>query len=507
MKKMKEICGAGNLQSLNGITGSMNPQRHFVELHMESFLHLGGLRTALYNYLFAKKHGGNFILRLEDTDRSRLVPGAADGIEDMLEWAGIPPDESPRRGGLFGPYEQSQRLSLYHEAVQALLESGSAYRCFCTPQRLELIKKEALRRRQTPRYDNRCRHLTSAQVQEKLAQNLPFVVRFQLPSGAHSFQDLVFGWTHHDVASVEGDPVILKGDGFPTYHLANVVDDYKMAVSHVLRGEEWLISTTKHLLLYRALGWRPPAYAHLPLLLNKDGSKLSKRQGDIFIQHFVQRGYLPDAMLDIITNCGSGFTGNQIGRTLPELIEQYNLQSVSTHSALLDLDKLPEFSRVHLSRWIEGADMRAQLVARLQTLLREKYKDATFDREYIERILVLRKGHLILLTDLLSPDYSYLWVRPSVQQEDLHRLSSEASEIGSLVVQILHKSRHDTSLELLSRELKSHLQQLKATKYSTSMQLLRLVLSGIKKGPSVAEMMLSLGVEESIIRVQKALCS
>ncbi|XP_075686543.1 nondiscriminating glutamyl-tRNA synthetase EARS2, mitochondrial [Rhinoderma darwinii] len=471
------------------------------------FLHLGGLRTALYNYLFAKKHGGVFILRLEDTDRSRLVPGAAGGIEDMLEWAGIPPDESPRRGGLYGPYEQSQRLNLYHEAVQTLLESGAAYRCFCTPQRLELIKKEALRSRQTPRYDNRCRHLTPSQVQEKLSKNLPHVVRFQLPGGAHSFQDLVYGWTHHDVASVEGDPVILKGDGFPTYHLANVVDDYKMAVSHVLRGEEWLISTTKHLLMYRALGWQPPAYAHLPLLLNKDGSKLSKRQGDIFIQHFVQRGHLPDTLLDIITNCGSGFAGNQIGRTLPELIQQYNLQSTSTHSALMDLDKLPEFSRVHLTRWIEGADTRVQLVAQLQSLLQETYKDLTFDKDYIERILVLRMGHLNLLTDLLSPNYSYLWVRPSVRQEDLRRISSEAREIGSLVVQILQNSRHDTSLELLSIELKSRLQQLKATKYSTSMKLLRLVLSGLETGPSVAEMMLALGPEESISRLQKALSS
>ncbi|KAG9476803.1 hypothetical protein GDO78_002280 [Eleutherodactylus coqui] len=357
------------------------------------FLHLGGLRTALYNYLFAKKHGGAFILRLEDTDRSRLVPGAAEAIEDMLEWAGIPPDESPRQGGPYGPYEQSQRLNFYQEAVQALLESGAAYRCFCTPQRLELIKKEALRRGEMPRYDNRCRHLTSSQVQEKLSKNLPFVVRFQLPSGAHSFQDLVYGWTQHDLASVEGDPVILKGDGFPTYHLANVVDDHKMAVSHVLRGEEWLISTTKHLLLYRALGWQPPIYAHLPLLLNKDGSKLSKRQGDIFIQHFVQRGYLSDTLLDVITNCGSGFAGNQIGRTLPELIEQYNLQSTVTHSALLDLDKLPEFNRVHLARRIEGTDTRAQLVAQLQPLLLEKYKDLMFDKEYIERILVLRKVH------------------------------------------------------------------------------------------------------------------
>ncbi|PIO30998.1 hypothetical protein AB205_0165400, partial [Aquarana catesbeiana] len=428
------------------------------------FLHLGGLRTALYNYIFAKKHGGSFILRLEDTDRSRLVPGAAEGIEDMLEWAGIPPDESPRRGGMFGPYEQSKRLNLYHEAVQTLLESDMAYRCFCTPQRLELLKKEALRNRETPRYDNRCRHLTTAQIQDKLSKNMPFVVRFQLVEGAQSFKDLVFGWTQHDVASIEGDPVILKGDGFPTYHLANVVDDHKMAVSHVLRGEEWLVSTAKHLLLYRAFGWQPPSYAHLPLLLNKDGSKLSKRQGDIFIQHYAKNGYLPDTLLDIVSNCGSGFLGNQMGRTLPELLEQFELERVSSHSAFIDLSSLPEYNRIHLSKRIDSIESRAELITQLQTVLQEKYKDLTFNKDYIERILILRKGHLCMLTDLLSPNYSYLWIRPSVHLKDLHSLSNEATEIGNLVVGILEKSHNDMNVETLSKDLKIHLQQLKATK-------------------------------------------
>ncbi|KAM9305010.1 nondiscriminating glutamyl-tRNA synthetase EARS2, mitochondrial [Gastrophryne carolinensis] len=469
------------------------------------FLHLGGLRTALYNYLFAKKHGGSFILRLEDTDRSRLVPGAAEGIEDMLEWAGIPPDESPRRGGPVGPYEQSQRLHLYHEAIQALLESGAAYRCFCTPQRLELLKKEALRNRETPRYDNRCRHLTAKQVQEKLSKNLPFVVRFQLVEGAQSFEDLVYGWTHHDVASVEGDPVILKGDGYPTYHLANVVDDHNMAVSHVLRGEEWLVSTAKHLLLYKALAWKPPLFAHLPLLLNKDGSKLSKRQGDIFIQHYAKSGYLPDTLLDIITNCGSGFLGNQMGRTLPELIEQFDVEKISTHSALIDLDNLPEFNRIHLSRQIENTNTRAGLVKQIQTQLQDKYKDVMFNEEYIERILLLRKGHLCMPTDLLASTYSYLWIRPSVHRKDLSSLSSEATDIGSLVVQLLQNCHNNPNVEKLNKDLKLHLQQLKATKYSIAMKLLRRILSGLETGPSVAEMLVSLGPQESIMRIQNAL--
>ncbi|OCT61634.1 probable glutamate--tRNA ligase, mitochondrial isoform X1 [Xenopus laevis] len=466
------------------------------------FLHLGGLRTALYNYLFAKKHGGAFILRLEDTDRSRLVPGAAESIEDMLEWAGIPPDESPRHGGPCAPYEQSKRLDLYHAVAQTLLDTGAAYRCFCTPQRLELLKREAVRNRQTPRYDNRCRHLTPKQVEEKLSRSSPYVIRFHLQEGPQPFQDLVYGWTQHDVASVEGDPVILKGDGFPTYHLANVVDDHRMDVSHVLRGAEWLISTAKHLLLYQALGWQPPQFAHLPLLLNKDGTKLSKRQGDIFIQHYVHSGYLSDALLDLITNCGSGFIENQMGRTLDTLIQQYELGKTSTHSALLDLDKLPEFNRIHLTSWIDGTETRVQLVGQLQALLKDTYKDLELDKKLIERILLLRKGHLCRLTDLLSPEYSYLWIRPSVIREQLQCLTSEGSKIKDLVVRLLQENASDLSLDTLNGELRRRLKHVKDTKYSSAMKLLRMALSGHEHGPSVAEMLISLGHEESIVRLQ-----
>uniref|UniRef100_A0A8C5R7U1 Nondiscriminating glutamyl-tRNA synthetase EARS2, mitochondrial n=1 Tax=Leptobrachium leishanense TaxID=445787 RepID=A0A8C5R7U1_9ANUR len=471
----------------------------------KGFLHLGGLRTALYNYLFAKKHGGTFILRLEDTDRSRLVPGAAQVIEDMLEWAGIPPDESPRKGGPYGPYEQSKRLDLYHVAAQTMLESGAAYRCFCTPQRLELLRKEALRSKQTPRYDNRCRHLTPSQAQEKLSKGLPYVIRFHLLEDAQPFRDEVYGSTQHDVASVEGDPVIIKGDGFPTYHLANVVDDHRMRVSHVLRGAEWLVSTSKHLLLYQALGWQPPSYAHLPLLLNKDGTKLSKRQGDIFIQHYAESGYLPDALLDLLTNCGSGFPENQMGRTLEELIQQYELRKTSTHSALLDLDKLPEFNRLHLARWIDGAETRERLVVQLQSMLGDKYPDLVVDKEHIEKILMMRKGHLSRLTDLLSTDYSYLWIRPSVSKESLQSVSPEATEIGELVVRLLQDHYSDATLERINVELKCRLQHLKSTKYSAAMKLLRMSLSGLENGPSVAEIMVSLGPKESISRLQNVL--
>uniref|UniRef100_A0A4X1UZX1 Nondiscriminating glutamyl-tRNA synthetase EARS2, mitochondrial n=1 Tax=Sus scrofa TaxID=9823 RepID=A0A4X1UZX1_PIG len=475
------------------------------------FLHLGGLRTALYNYIFAKKHGGSFILRLEDTDQTRLVPGA-ENIEDMLEWAGIPPDESPRRGGPAGPYLQSQRLSLYAQAAEALLKSGAAYPCFCSPQRLELLKREALRNHQTPRYDNRCRTLSQAQVAQKLAKDPTPAIRFRLEGEAPAFQDLVYGWNRHEVASVEGDPVILKSDGFPTYHLACVVDDHHMGVSHVLRGSEWLVSTSKHLLLYQALGWQPPRFAHLPLLLNKDGSKLSKRQGDIFLEHFAATGFLPDALLDIITNCGSGFAENQMGRTLPELIAQFDLTRITCHSALLDLEKLPEFNRLHLRRLVSDETERRQLVGKLQALVEEAFGSQLQDRHvldpaYVERIVLLRQGHISHLQDLVSPAHSYLWTRPAVGRAQLGAISEKVEVIAKRVLGLLEGPGTNLTQDVLNRELKKLSEGLEGTKHSHVMKLLRMALSGQLQGPPVAEMMVSLGPEEVRERIQKVLAT
>ncbi|XP_066131956.1 nondiscriminating glutamyl-tRNA synthetase EARS2, mitochondrial isoform X1 [Saccopteryx bilineata] len=476
------------------------------------FLHLGGLRTALYNYIFAKKHGGSFILRLEDTDQARLVPGAADNIEDMLAWAGIPPDESPRRGGPAGPYLQSQRLALYAQAAETLLKTGAAYPCFCSARRLELLKKEALRSHQTPRYDNRCRTLSQEQVAQKRATEPRPAIRFRLEEEAPAFQDLVYGWTRHEVASVEGDPVILKSDGFPTYHLACVVDDHHMGISHVLRGSEWLVSTSKHLLLYRALGLRPPRFAHLPLLLNKDGSKLSKRQGDIFLQWFSAAGFLPDALLDIITNCGSGFAENQMGRTLPELIAQFDLARVTSHSALLDLEKLPEFNRLHLRRLLSSGTRRRQLVGQLQVLVEEAFGSqlpdrAVLDPAHVERVLLLRQGHICRLQDLVSPEHSYLWTRPTVGREQLGALSEKVDVIAKHVLGLFEGPGASLTQDVLNAALKKLSDGLPGTKHSDVMRLLRMALSGQRQGPPVAEMMVSLGPQEVRERIQKVLSS
>lgn len=474
------------------------------------FLHLGGLRTALYNYIFAKKYEGSFILRLEDTDQSRLVPGAAESIEDMLEWAGIPPDESPRHGGSAGPYLQSQRLDLYKETAQQLVESEHAYYCFCSPQRLDLLKKEALRSGQTPRYDNRCRHLKAQQVQEKLAQGVPHVIRFRLEEGVEPFQDMIFGWNHHEVAQVEGDPVVIKADGFPTYHLANIVDDHYMRISHVLRGSEWIISTSKHLLMYKALGWKPPTFGHLPLLLNKDGSKLSKRQGDIFIESFQRDGVLPEALLDITTNCGSGFNTNKMGRRIDELISEFNPSKITTHSALLDLEKLPEFNRIHLQHRIEDEEQCCLLIKDLRRQIQQAYSAEIQDEDVlhedrIKQVLHLRKGHISSLKDLVSPSYSYIWVRPSFSSQQVTALTTEAQHIASLVLKLISEQGDKLSMDRLNKDLKALAKQTKTTKYREVMKLLRLVLSGLQQGPSVAEMMVSLGPAEISHRIQKLL--
>lgn len=474
------------------------------------FLHLGGLRTALYNYIFAKKYGGSFVLRLEDTDQSRLVPGAAESIEDMLEWAGVPPDESPRRGGLFGPYLQSQRLDLYTQTAQQLVESRHAYYCFCSSQRLELLKKEALRSGQTPRYDNRCRHLQLKQVQDKLAEGIPHVIRFRLETGVEPFQDMIFGWTRHDVAQVEGDPVVIKADGYPTYHLANIVDDRYMKISHVLRGSEWLISTSKHLLMYRALGWQPPTFGHLPLLMNKDGTKLSKRQGDIFIQSFQRDGVLPEALLDITTNCGSGFITNRMGRRIDDLISEFSPSKITTHSALLDLEKLPEFNKIHLQHRVEHEEQCRSLIRDLQGQIQQTFATDIQDGEvlqehYIKRVLQLRKGHISSLKELLTPLYSYLWVRPSFSNQQVAALTSEAQHIGSLVLKLISERGEELTLDQLNKDLKTLAKRTKATKYREVMKLLRLALSGLQQGPSVAEMMVCLGPAEVSHRFQKLL--
>ena len=311
------------------------------------FVHLGSLRTALYNYLFARHHNGTFVLRIEDTDQARYTEGAVENLLTTLQWAGLDYDEGPEKNGSYGPYYQSQRRDIYNKYVDQLLADGNAYRCFCSEERLQKIREAQVARKETPKYDGLCRNL-SVQESETRSANEPFVVRLKIPeSGEKIVKDIIRGEVIFQNELID-DQVLMKSDGFPTYHLANVVDDHLMQISHVIRGEEWLLSMPKHILLYDYLGWEKPQFAHLPLLLNEDRSKLSKRQGDVAVEDYRKKGYLPQALINFVALLGWNRGDDQEMFSFEELIESFSLERVSKAGAIFNREKLDWMNGVYL---------------------------------------------------------------------------------------------------------------------------------------------------------------
>ncbi|MEM1009350.1 MAG: glutamate--tRNA ligase, partial [Myxococcota bacterium] len=335
------------------------------------FLHVGGLRTALYNYLYARKHGGTFLLREEDTDRARYVEGALENLIEHLGWAGIKIDEGPGCGGEHGPYTQSLRCALYQRYAAQLIEQKKAYYAFDTPEELlamrERLQAEKASIRHYPRMEmNNSLTCSAEETQAWIEQGRPYVVRFQTPRDSTdpiTVEDLIHGRVSFDPQSVD-DQVLLKADGFPTYHLACVVDDHHMGITHVIRGEEWLPSVPKHLLLYRAFGWEAPQMAHLPLLLNPDGSKMSKRFGDVYVEQFREKGYEPEALINYLAVLSWNQGDDREFYTLPEMIESFSLERVQKTGARFDEDKLKWLNREHLKALPEE-----QRVMRLRRIL------------------------------------------------------------------------------------------------------------------------------------------
>ncbi|KAK7484429.1 hypothetical protein BaRGS_00024314 [Batillaria attramentaria] len=465
------------------------------------YLHLGGLRTALYNFLFAKSREGTFVLRIEDTDQSRLIPDALDKLEKMLEWSGLVPDEGPSHGGKYGPYIQSLRIDLYQESIKQLLQNGTAYHCFCTPKRLDLLRRDSVRRGETPRYDNRCRHLEPGVIKEKLDAKTPYVVRLKLEPTPDPWDDMIKGPIAHNVAEIEGDPVILKSDGFPTYHFANVVDDHYMGISHVLRGDEWIHSTPKHLLLYKAFGWSAPRFAHLPLIVNQDGTKLSKRQGDIHIEHFRDQGYLPEAVVSYVTTIGGGFKCNTASLTLDQLVQHFDIERVKSYHSRLDPLFLEEANRAHLMRLMKTR--HAELVASLRSLFgsADQQQEILTDK-YLSRVLhwSLTEDRISKLTDLVQPKFAFLWETP--QRDQIQMLRSTHTSLTELLTDCTKKLQNvgDFEKDGLAPVLREHAKA-SGLKTSVYMHLMREVLSGLKEGPPVAEMMSVMGKDNTLRRI------
>ncbi|CAG4991043.1 unnamed protein product [Colias eurytheme] len=463
------------------------------------YLHLGGLRTALYNYLFAKSRGGVFILRIEDTDQSRKVEGSIQALIDDLDWSGIECHEGPNRGGKYGPYVQSERLHIYQEYINKLLENGSAYKCFCTERRLNILKRDAIRHQRIPKYDNKCRSLSGDVIKEKIRAGTPYCIRFKLSSDCQAFEDMVFGGIAYDVSMNEGDPVLMKSDGFPTYHFANVVDDHLMGITHVLRGVEWQISTTKHLLIYRAFGWTPPQFGHLPLIVNADGTKLSKRQSDVRVEDYKKKGIYPLALVNYITLSGGGFDhvpGEGVRlKTIDELAAEFQTEKISSHPSRLNPDLLEECNRLEIKRQLKDENLTKNLVERLQMLIKEKFYDQNLNitEDHIRTVLLWATSRITRIEDLVSNKFAFLWILPQnkteIDPQLFHKLIQNLEDLQNF---------DETSIKGNLREFST----VNGIKFPALMKMLRSVLSGLSEGPGVAEMMQLLGKRQSLERIK-----
>lgn len=337
------------------------------------FMHIGNLRTALYEYLVAKSQGGDFVLRIEDTDRERYVEGAVDIIYNTLKIAGLQHDEGPDKPGKYGPYVQSERLNMYKPYAEQLIEQGKAYRCFCTKERLDSLKDD-----ETPGggYDRHCRDLPQEEIDRLLAEGVPYVIRQKMPlEGSTTFTDAVFGEITVENSELQ-DQILIKTDGYPTYNFANVIDDHTMNITHVVRGCEYLSSTPKYNLLYEAFGWEVPTYIHLPLIMGKDAegnvAKLSKRHGSTGFEDLIKEGYLPQAIINYVALLGWCPSDNQEMFTLDELTRAFSIDGISKSPSIFDYDKL---------EWFNGEYIRKMSPEEFTSYAMPYYKEAVTSRE------------------------------------------------------------------------------------------------------------------------------
>ncbi|MAH26955.1 MAG: glutamate--tRNA ligase [Opitutae bacterium] len=349
--------------------------------------HVGTAYMALFNLAFARKHGGKMILRIEDTDQSRSTKESEDAILSSLKWLGLCWDEGPDCGGEFGPYRQSERIEIYKEAIQKLVDAGYAYPCFCTAERLNEVRKRQIENKETPRYDGHCLSLSKEEIEQKMQAGEKYVYRLKIPDeGACEFEDELRGKVSIEWSQVDHQ-IIQKSDGFPTYHLASVVDDYHMKISHVIRGEEWINSTPKHILLYEGFGWKPPSFAHLPLLRNPDKSKLSKRKNPTSIDYYKDAGFIPEAVVNYLGMMGYTLPDQREIFDLEEMSESFDIKRMSLGGPIFDIAKL---------KWLNGRYLREKLSPDevLQRMLAWKANP-----EFLGKILPLALQRLETLSD------------------------------------------------------------------------------------------------------------
>jgi len=468
------------------------------------FPHVGNIRTALFNWLFARHNSGKFIVRVEDTDQARIVEGALESILGSLRWLGLDWDEGPEKGGDYGPYFQSERRGLYQEHARQLLDSGHAYYCYCSPERLAGMREEMARRKESMRsYDRQCRDLSPQEQSAFESNETRPVVRFRVPlEGRTTFHDLIHGDITFDNAELD-DLVLLKSDGYPTYHLANIVDDHFMKISHVLRADEWLSSTPKHVLLYKAFGWEPPLFVHLPMILGPDRSKLSKRHGATAVTEFQEQGYLPEAMVNFLALLGWSLDDKTEVFSREELVALFSIERIGKTGAVFSHDKL---------KWMNGTYIREMSAEELTGhLLRFLGRDLPAEAQrpvspaYVEQIAPLARERLttfgeaaelcsFFFVDELTYDAKLLLGKKLTPDAAIRALEAALQQLQDIPFDA-------GSLEEKLRGLASEL-ELKA---GDLFALLRVATTGRTATPPLFETMEVLGKTRCVQRIEAAL--
>ncbi len=461
------------------------------------YLHVGGLRTALYNFLFARHHGGVNVLRIEDTDQTRLVEGAAQNFIEVCRWAGIEFDESPEKGGPFGPYVQSERTEIYRGHAQKLLDSGAAYYAFDTAEELEAMRERMNKAGVAAKYDRSIMRnqftLGEEETRKLIAEGCPKVIRLKMPlSGEIRFGDIVRGDIIVPARDVD-DSVLLKSDGFPTYHLANVVDDHLMGITHVIRGEEWLPSTPKHVLLYQGFGWQPPEFAHLPLLLNPDKSKLSKRQGDVAVEDYRAKGFFNDALVNFLALLGWNPTADREIFSIDEMIAMFDLKKVNKAGAVFDVKKL---------EWMNATYLRSKSSDELGAILLPMLEErgiTGISADYAGKVAVLLRERVTLLNEI--PEFGdYMFAEPA-EFDAAYRTKHRVADTSSLLSDFVLHLPQEWTLQNIRGYAHKYLEE-KGLALKNIIHPLRHAITGKSVGAGLFETMELLGREKCVQRIK-----
>jgi len=458
--------------------------------------HVGTAYIGLINYIYARQRGGKFVLRIEDTDRTRFVATSEQMIFDALHWLGLNWDEGPDVGGPYGPYRQSERTEIYREHAEMLLANGTAYRCFCTAEELEASRKQQMAAKLPPRYAGTCRSLSAEQIDANLKAEKSFVIRMKVPSeGSTTFTDELRGAITFDHFNVD-DQVLMKSDGYPTYHLANVVDDYLMRITDVIRAEEWISSTPKHVLLYQAFGWAVPRFWHMPLLRNLDKSKISKRKNPVSLVYYRQAGFLPEAVLNFLGLMGGGMPA-EINNgtekfTLGEMVEHFNVKNIRPAGPVFDLTKL---------RWLNGEYLRGLTPAEFYAALRS----TVLSDEYLSEIAALVQKRIETLgqfgdltqfffSDNVMPAADVFVPKKRTLEETL---AFAAEQLALLEATDWKTDALEVALKKLGEE--------KEWQVKDNFMLLRAIITGSTMSPPLMESMVIFGKARTLDRVRRFL--